>query len=100
LGNIVLHLVVEPLSNLSIVGKCESLCQSMSAYFSLSPKKHLEFQKFADIVEIEGLNMLRNVKTCWILVLEPLRKIMGEYKTLICKMAEDDAKKDPHLFEK
>jgi hypothetical protein len=72
----------------------------MSAYFSLSPKKHLEFQKFADIVEIEGLNMLRNVKTCWILVLEPLRKIMGEYKTLICKMAEDDAKKDPHLFEK
>ena len=44
--------------------------------------------------------MLRNVKTCWILVLEPLRKIIGEYKTLIYKMAEDDAKKDPHLSEK
>jgi hypothetical protein len=51
-------------------------------------------------LEIEGLNMLRNVKTRWISVLEPLRKILGEYKTLIYKMAQDVAVKDPHLSEK
>jgi hypothetical protein len=94
------NLVVEPLSNLPIVEKCEPLCRSMYAYFSLSPKKHLEFQKLADVVEIKGLNMLRHVKTCWSLVLEPLKRIMGEYKTLICKMAEDAAVKDPHLSKK
>jgi hypothetical protein len=94
------NLVVEPLSNLPIVGKCESLCQSMYAYFSLSSKKYLEFQKLANVMETEGLNMLRKVKTCWILVLEPLRRIMGEYKTLIYKMAKDVAVKDPHLSER
>jgi hypothetical protein len=82
-----MNLAVESLSNLPIVGKCESLCQSMYAYFSLSLKKHLECQKLVDVVETEGLNMLRNVKTHWISVLEPLRRILGEYKILICKMA-------------
>ena len=95
-----MNLAVEPLSNPPIVGKCESLCQSMYAYFSQSPKKHLEFQKLVDVMETKGLNMLRNVKTRWILVLEPLRRILGEYKTLICKMAQDAAVKDPHLSEK
>jgi hypothetical protein len=94
------NLAVEPLSNLPIVAKCESLCQSMYAYFSLSPKKHLEFQKLVDVVETEGLNMLRNMKTRWISVLEPLRRILGEYKTMICKMAEDAAIKDLHLSDK
>ena len=44
--------------------------------------------------------MLKIVKTGWILVLEPLRKIMGEYKTLICKMAEDAVVKDRHFTKK
>jgi hypothetical protein len=72
----------------------------MYAYFNLSPKKHFEFQKLTDVVETEGLNMLRNVRTHWISVLEPLRRILGEYKTLICKMAKDAAVKDPHLTDK
>ena len=91
---------VEPLSNLPIVGKYESLCQSMYAYFSPSPKQHFEFQKLDDVMETEWLNMLRNVKTCWISVLEPLRRIMGEYITLIYKMAEDVAVQDLHLSER
>ena len=95
-----MNLVVEPLSNLPIVAKCESLCQSMYAHFSVSLEKHMEFQKLLDIVEIEGLNMLRNVRTCWISMLELLRRILGEYKTLICKMAKDAAVKDLHLSDK
>jgi hypothetical protein len=41
--------------------------------------------------------MLGNVKIHWILVLEPLKRIIGKYKTLTCKMAEDVVVKDLHL---
>ena len=34
---------VEPLSNLPIVAKLETLCQAMFSYFSQSPKRHLQF---------------------------------------------------------
>jgi hypothetical protein len=67
------NLAVEPLSNLPVVSKLETLCQALYMYFSMSVKKHLEFQGLADIVETEGLRTLWNVKTRWILLLEPLR---------------------------
>jgi hypothetical protein len=38
---------------------------------------------------------LNNVKTRWISLLEPLKRVLGEYKTLIAKMCEDAAIKDP-----
>jgi hypothetical protein len=94
------NLAVEPLSNLPVVSKLETLCQELYTYFSMSAKKHLEFQRLADIVETEGLRMLRNVKTRWISLLEPLRRVMGEYKTLIVKMCEDAAVKEPALTPK
>jgi hypothetical protein len=83
-----------------VVSKLESLCQNLYTYFTMSSKKHLEFQKLADIEETEGLQMLRNVKTRWILLLEPLRRVMGEDKTLIVKMCEDAAIKEPALTPK
>lgn len=67
----------------------------MFLYFSHSPKRHLEFQKLADLMETEGRRMLRNVKTQWLSLLEPLKRVMGEYKTLIVKMCEDVAIKEP-----
>jgi hypothetical protein len=94
------NLTVEPLSNLPVVSKLESLCQSLYTCFIMSSKKHLEFQKLADIVETKGLRMLRNVKTHWISLLEPLRRVMGEYKTLIVKMCKDAAIKEPALTPK
>jgi hypothetical protein len=94
------NLALEPLFNLSLVAKLESLCQAMYAYFSHSPKNHLEFQKLAGVVEIEGLRILRNVTTRWISLLDPLRRIMGEYKTLLVKMCDDAAVKEPELKAK
>jgi len=94
------NLAVEPLSNLLIVAKLEALCQAMYSYFSHSPKRHSEFQKLADIVETEGRRMLRNVKTRWISLLEPLKRVMGEYKTLVVKMCDDAAVKGPQLTAK
>ena len=94
------NLAVEPLSDLPIVGKIEDLCQAMYGYFSHSPKRHLEFQRLPDVLEIEGRKILRNVKTRWISLLDPLKRVMGEYKTLIVKMGEDAAVKLPSLIAK
>jgi hypothetical protein len=66
----------------------------------MSSKKHLEFQKLAYIVEIEGLCMLKNVKTHWISLLEPLRRVLAKYKTLVVKMCEDSTMKEPTLTPK
>ena len=94
------NLTVEPLSNLHVVSKLETLCQALYTYFSMSTKKHMEFQRLADIVETEGLQMLRNVIISWISLLEPLWRVMGDYKTLIVKMCEDAAIKEPALTSK
>jgi uncharacterized circularly permuted ATP-grasp superfamily protein len=44
--------------------------------------------------------MLKNVKTWWISLLEPLRRILGEYKTLVVKMCKDSAMKELALTPK
>lgn len=56
-----------------------------------SPKQHLEFTKLVEVVETEGLKMLKNVKTRWISLLEPLQCVLGEYKALIVKKAKDNS---------
>ena len=89
------NFTVEPLSNLHVVSKIESLCKNIHSYFSHLPKQHLEFTKLAEIVDTEGLKTLNNVKTRWISLLEPPKCILGEYKTLIIKMYEDALVKDP-----
>ena len=94
------NLVVQTLSNLPLVAKVETLCERLYNYFTVSPKRHLEFTKLVDVVETGGLKLLRNVKTRWISVLEPLKRIMVEYKTLIVKMAEDAAVKNPNAKDK
>jgi hypothetical protein len=83
------NLEVEALSGLPVVQKLETLCKSLHAYFSGSPKRHHEFRKLAEVVETEGLKILNKVATRWILLLEPLKCICCEYKTLIVKFAED-----------
>ena len=94
------NLAMQTLSNLSLVAKVETLCERLYNYFRVSPKRHLEFTKLVDVVETGGLKLLRNVKTQWISVLEPLKRIMLEYKTLIVKMAEDTVVKNPNVKEK
>jgi hypothetical protein len=67
-----------------MVAKLEELFQSFYSYFSSFPKWHLEFTK---IMKAEGLKILINVKTPWISMLEPLKHVLNEYKTLIVKMS-------------
>jgi hypothetical protein len=44
--------------------------------------------------------MLQSIKTHWISLLEPLRRVMEEYKTLIVKMCEDAPIKEPAFTPK
>ena len=44
--------------------------------------------------------MLRNVKTRWLSPLDPLKRVMGEYKALVATMCEDSAVKEPQLTAK
>lgn len=52
-------------------------------YFNHSPKRSLEFQKLVQILEIDGNNIMKNVKTMWMSMLEPLKKIMEKYDMLL-----------------
>jgi hypothetical protein len=72
-----------------MVSNLEDFFHSLYGYFSSSPKCHLEFTKFVEIMEIKGLKVLQNVKTRWINMLAPLKRVGKKYKTLIVKMAID-----------
>jgi hypothetical protein len=72
-----------------MVIRLENLLQTLYAYFSKSLKRHLEFSKLAEIMETQGNKLLKNVKTWWISMLEPTKRVMSEYHTLVVKMALD-----------
>jgi hypothetical protein len=77
------------LNGLPMVKKLETLCNSLHVYFTKSPKQFLEFSKLAEVVETSGLKILGNVKTRWISLLEPMKRVLSEYKILIVKMNND-----------
>ncbi len=71
--------------------RLENLFQTLYAYFSKSSKRHLKLNKLAKIMEIQGNKLLKNVKTRWIFMWEPTKKLMSAYYTLVVKMAMDFA---------
>jgi hypothetical protein len=42
------------------------------------------------MMETKGLKMLKNVKTHWIFLLDPLRRVLEEYMRLLAKMVMDN----------
>jgi hypothetical protein len=42
-------------------------------------------------MQTQGNKLFLNVKTCWILMLEPTKWVMNEYRILVVKMALDFA---------
>jgi hypothetical protein len=81
---------MQSLSSMLMLSKLEDFLQSHYKYFFGSPKRHLEFTKLVEIVEIEGLKVLWNVKTRWINMLAPFKKFGKDYKTLIAKTVVDN----------
>jgi hypothetical protein len=86
------NLAVQTLSEFKVVKHVEDLLAALYSYFSSSPKRSLEFQKLAACLESKGNKILRNVKTRWISMLGPARRVLEEYKPLVTKMAVDAPK--------
>ena len=76
------------------MSRIEGLLKSSHAYFKHSPKRHLEFVKLAKLMETKGLKLLKNVKTRWVSLIEPLRCILQEYIVLLAKMKVDNVLKE------
>jgi hypothetical protein len=49
----------------------------------------------AKTLETKGLKLLQNIKTCWISMLNPLKCVLGEYKSLVVKMQIDALENKP-----
>jgi hypothetical protein len=67
----------------------EKLVQKAYVFFNRSPKRLSEFEKLFEVIETKGLRPLQNVATCWVFLLDPLWRILNEYRTLIVKMHSD-----------
>jgi hypothetical protein len=65
------------------------LLKLLYGYFSSSPKDHLEFPIFVEIVKIIGLKVFQKVKTRWINMFQPLKYVGKDYKILIIKIVAD-----------
>jgi hypothetical protein len=62
---------------------------SLHTYFSCRPKRCVELVKLAGIMETKGLKMLKCVKTRWVSMLSPCKRVLSEYRTLVVKMGLD-----------
>jgi hypothetical protein len=82
------NLVVQTLLGLPLVIHFENLLQTLHSYFVHS-HKHLEFTKLAKLMQTKGNKILQNVKTMWISMLSPIKRVIIEYITLLVKMALD-----------
>jgi hypothetical protein len=58
----------------------------MYGYFNHSPKRHMEFQKLVQTLETKGNKIFKNVKTRWMSMLNPLKRIMEKYHHLLTMM--------------
>jgi len=83
------NIVVQTLSNLPLVFHVEILLQCLYRYFNHILKMHLEFTKWARIMEIKGNKILWNIKITWISMINFIKCVVSMYCTLLMKMALD-----------
>jgi hypothetical protein len=62
---------------------------NLCMFFSHNLKRHLQFTKLAKIMETKGNKILRNTKTRWISMVNPIKHVLSEYHTFLMKMAMD-----------
>jgi hypothetical protein len=96
------QLAAGKLSSVPMVEKVEVLCNSLYSYFAKSPKRFLAYLKFAEELGTNGNKVLRNVKPRWLSLLDPMIRVLDEYKTLVATMDECDtllAKKNLRLLQ-
>ncbi len=83
------NLVVKTLSNLLLVSHIENLLHCLYGYFNHSPKRHFKFTKLTKIMETKSKKIMQNIKTKWISMINPIKRILSEYRILLMKMTLD-----------
>ena len=82
------------LETLGIFESIGKVLQVTHAYFNRSPKRLTQFKSLAELTETKGLKMLKRVETRWVSFIEPLRRLLSEYRTLIYTMTADLGQND------
>jgi hypothetical protein len=72
-----------------MVYNLENIIQTLYSYFNKSPKRHLEFIKLVEIMEIQDNKSLKNIKIRWISLLELSKRVLNEHDILLVKMTLD-----------
>lgn len=83
------NLAFKTLSSLDVMSAIEDLLNACHKYFSSSPKKFAEFHTLALMMKTKGLKLLKNVTTRWVSLIDPLRRLLSEYRSVIAKMTVD-----------
>jgi len=81
------NLAVQTFSNLPLDSCIEILLKYLYGYFNHMLKMHLEFTKWARIMEIKGNKILWNIKITWISMINPIKCVLSVYYILLMKMA-------------
>ncbi len=55
----------------------------------MGPKRHFKFTKLAKIMETNNNKIMRNIKTQGISMINPIKRILFKYRTLLMKMTLD-----------
>jgi len=57
--------------------------------FACSLKKLVEFHTLALVMEMKGLKPLKNIATRWVSLIDPLRWLLSEYRSVVAKLNAD-----------
>jgi ribosomal 50S subunit-associated protein YjgA (DUF615 family) len=76
-----INLAMQTLSKLPLMSHLENLLQTLHSYFAHSPKRHLNFIKLEKFMCTRRNKILQNVKTRWISMFNPTKKMIAQYKT-------------------
>jgi hypothetical protein len=66
--------------------KLKGSFNSIYIYLSFSPKRYFDQCKLAKLLDTKDNKLLHNLKTRWMSMLFPTKKVLEEYKPLIMNM--------------
>lgn len=72
-----------------MIANIKNLLHLLHKYFVRSSKYHIEFIKLVDMMCSKGLKINKNVKTRWLSMISPLKRVMSKYRTFVHKLHKD-----------
>jgi hypothetical protein len=92
------NLAFKMLSGMGIFQSIEKMLQKTYSYFSHSPRRLEEFFRLANVIETKGLKLLQNVETRWVSLIDPMRRLLAEYRSVLGKAYVDRSEATVSFF--